>query len=257
MDPSWLMDEYPAVFFFFSLLVSPKLHLSKCLKTGRRWYISFRVHTCHACGNTTRLLERRVRRRSREWSSGVIQLQVCCRTAGGWLKGWWKFDFFRQQKIGGKDRFVGKIFRSYTSCCFFFGSEILTFCCFKSLWVSKKKRQKNDAKSTDQRKQPGCSGHHLSLFWECIISRAPKTMKNNGFSHLKTRWFTIKTSKNVGFGGPPGSFKSLEIGDLLRPDFPRATHLDTSPWWRTGEVGEIWQVESVGRGWSECMNGRR
>ena len=31
---------------------------------------------------------------------------------------------------------------------------------------------------------------------------APKTMKNKGFGHLKTRWFTIKTSKNVGFRGP-------------------------------------------------------
>ena len=31
---------------------------------------------------------------------------------------------------------------------------------------------------------------------------APKTMKNKGFGHLKTRLFTIKTSKNVGFGGP-------------------------------------------------------
>ena len=27
-------------------------------------------------------------------------------------------------------------------------------------------------------------------------------MKNKGFGHLKTRLFTIKTSKNVGFGGP-------------------------------------------------------
>ena len=27
-------------------------------------------------------------------------------------------------------------------------------------------------------------------------------MKNKGFGHLKTRLFTIKTSKDVGFGGP-------------------------------------------------------
>jgi len=27
-------------------------------------------------------------------------------------------------------------------------------------------------------------------------------MKNKGFGHLKTRLFTIKTSKNIGFGGP-------------------------------------------------------
>ena len=31
---------------------------------------------------------------------------------------------------------------------------------------------------------------------------APKTMKNKGFGHLKTRLFTIKTSKHVGFGDP-------------------------------------------------------
>ena len=29
-----------------------------------------------------------------------------------------------------------------------------------------------------------------------------KPMKNKGFGHLKTRSFTIKTSKNVGLGGP-------------------------------------------------------
>ena len=32
------------------------------------------------------------------------------------------------------------------------------------------------------------------------IPWAPKTMKNKGFGHLKTRLFTIKTSKNLGFG---------------------------------------------------------
>ena len=31
---------------------------------------------------------------------------------------------------------------------------------------------------------------------------APQTMKNRGFGHLTTRLFTIKTSRNVGFGGP-------------------------------------------------------
>ena len=35
-----------------------------------------------------------------------------------------------------------------------------------------------------------------------LIPWAPKTMKNKGFGHLKTRLFTIKTSKNVGLGGP-------------------------------------------------------
>ena len=31
---------------------------------------------------------------------------------------------------------------------------------------------------------------------------APKTMNNKGFGHLKTRLYTIKTSKHVGFGVP-------------------------------------------------------
>ena len=34
------------------------------------------------------------------------------------------------------------------------------------------------------------------------IPWAPKTVKNTGFGHLKTRLFTTKTSKNIGFGGP-------------------------------------------------------
>ena len=43
------------------------------------------------------------------------------------------------------------------------------------------------------------SGWGVDLIY---IPWAPKTMKNKGFGHLKTRLFTIKTSKNVGFGGP-------------------------------------------------------
>ena len=39
---------------------------------------------------------------------------------------------------------------------------------------------------------------------------APKTMKNKGFGHLKTRLFTIKTSKNVGLGGPWNICSRLE-----------------------------------------------
>ena len=42
-------------------------------------------------------------------------------------------------------------------------------------------------------------------------------MKNKGFGHLKTRLFTIKTSKNVGLGGPwiiKGPFERME---LLQP----------------------------------------
>ena len=34
-------------------------------------------------------------------------------------------------------------------------------------------------------------------------------MKNKGFGHLKARLFTIKTSKNVGLGGPWYIYPSL------------------------------------------------
>ena len=34
------------------------------------------------------------------------------------------------------------------------------------------------------------------------VQWAPKTMKNKGFGHLKTKLFTIKRSKHVGLGGP-------------------------------------------------------
>ena len=61
----------------------------------------------------------------------------------------------------------------------------------------------------------GCSGGYLPLKQSLItggsyfqngrekkVPWAPKTTKYNGFGHLKTRLCTIKTSKNVGFGGP-------------------------------------------------------
>ena len=46
---------------------------------------------------------------------------------------------------------------------------------------------------------------HLFIYLFIYLSiyiMAPKTMKKKGFGHLKTRLFTIKTSKNIGFGGP-------------------------------------------------------
>ena len=39
-----------------------------------------------------------------------------------------------------------------------------------------------------------------------LLPWTPKTMKNQGFGHLTTSLFTIKTSKNVGFGAH-GSYK--------------------------------------------------
>ena len=44
-----------------------------------------------------------------------------------------------------------------------------------------------------------------SAFYWCN-NYQPTTVKNNGFGHLKTRLFTIKTSKNIGFGGPMVNF---------------------------------------------------
>ena len=46
-------------------------------------------------------------------------------------------------------------------------------------------------------------------------------MKNKGFGHLKTRLFTIKTSKNVGFAGPWYIYipMSLFFLGVLRPRF--------------------------------------
>ena len=43
-------------------------------------------------------------------------------------------------------------------------------------------------------------------------------MKNKGFGHLKTRLFTIKTSKNVGLGGPLNFFLLAET----RHNFPNS-----------------------------------
>ena len=41
-----------------------------------------------------------------------------------------------------------------------------------------------------------------TCIYNIYIPWAPKTRKNKGFGHLKTGLFTIKTSKNVGLGGP-------------------------------------------------------
>ena len=43
------------------------------------------------------------------------------------------------------------------------------------------------------------------------VPGAPKTMKNKGFGHPKTRLCTIKTSKNLDFGGPMIYIKHGEI----------------------------------------------
>ena len=59
-----------------------------------------------------------------------------------------------------------------------------------------------------------CNGHMLGFpFCRCPNAEnstghkyhePPKTMKNKGVGHLKTRLFAIKACKNVGFGGAHG-----------------------------------------------------
>ena len=52
------------------------------------------------------------------------------------------------------------------------------------------------------------------------IPWAPKTMKNEGFGHLKTRILTIKTFRNVGFGGPMVSTPLKNISQIaILPQF--------------------------------------
>ena len=46
------------------------------------------------------------------------------------------------------------------------------------------------------------------------MSPQNKTMKNEGFGHLKTRLFTIKTSKNVCSGGPWYIYISIFINTI-------------------------------------------
>ena len=56
---------------------------------------------------------------------------------------------------------------------------------------------------------------------------APTTMKKKGFGHLKTRLFTIKTSKNVGFGGSwyVSSLECKSSWDLFQRAMKRKKHL--------------------------------
>lgn len=80
----------------------PSNESNESMISGRRWYISFRV--CHTSGNTTRLLERRVRGRSREWSSGVIHFQVVVSNCPG-------AGFFCLKGLGGSFLKIGGTIR--------------------------------------------------------------------------------------------------------------------------------------------------
>ena len=51
-------------------------------------------------------------------------------------------------------------------------------------------------------KKSNSLSHYVHLCTGFYMPWAPKTMKNKGFGQLKTRLFTINTSKNVGLGGP-------------------------------------------------------
>ena len=57
-----------------------------------------------------------------------------------------------------------------------------------------------------QKEDPG-KNHH----------EPPKTMKNKGLGHQKTRLFTINTSENVGFGCPWHSIVRLSSSHLETP----------------------------------------
>ena len=84
------------------------------------------------------------------------------------------------------------------------------------------------------------NGHVWYLPW------APKTMKNKGFGHLKTRLFAINTSKNVGSGGPwyrlhvrflgtPKTMKNKGFGHLKTRLFAINTSKNVGsggPWYR-------------------------
>ena len=62
--------------------------------------------------------------------------------------------------------------------------------------------------------------------------RAPKTMKNKGVGHLKTRWLTTKTSKNVGTLG------ARAHGIYLLP-YPFKTNPSIPP----KDITEVFKVE--------------
>ena len=67
------------------------------------------------------------------------------------------------------------------------------------------------------------------------IPWAPKNQwKNQGFGHLKTKWFTIKTSKNVGFGGPWLKFAAPRLQPIQ--SVAKGAVWTGGPVWRRGRV---------------------
>ena len=56
--------------------------------------------------------------------------------------------------------------------------------------------------------------YYLYIVITYNIPWASKTMKNKGFGHLKTRLFTIQTSKHVWFWGPMVCYKHSKWGWL-------------------------------------------
>ena len=86
-----------------------------------------------------------------------------------------------------------------------------------------------------------------TVYGNCIYPEPTKTMKHKGLGHLKTRLFTIKTSKHVGFGG------SLKVNipyiACLRMDFYSSSTLrmHLSHWAADSFGGRIsWEKKSAG-----------
>ena len=80
--------------------------------------------------------------------------------------------------------------------------------------------------------------------WYIYLPWAPKTMKNKGLGHLKTRWFTIKTSKHVGFGGKNGihaPYKfTIHVG--FHTPFPSSVWVSTLPLCPKGDMWVFFAV---------------
>ncbi len=65
-------------------------------------------------------------------------------------------------------------------------------------------------------------------------------MKNKGFGHLKTRLFTIKTSKNVGFGGP--IYRHLSTKKVKRFIYISVSLVQPHPVFFAPQDSKIWKV---------------
>ena len=87
------------------------------------------------------------------------------------------------------------------------------------------------------------NGHVWYLPW------APKTMKNKGFGHLKTRLFAINTSKNVGSGGPWYRLHVRFLGCINWNAFNFVFHFSIDPL-----IAQKAQISVQIPRWNTCRN---